>query len=144
MSLQKWKEHFESMAKGNIPLDDIYVLNQRGRGLGNSKHGKIVYPVKQIGSGIIKSQIVTPIAQGLAQAQSKLEKSKRGRPRCVRKGINRRVKSNKVSKVKSGRREKKKKNKKTHQKTKRKSSNRKSSTKGKKKSTQSKVKDIFQ
>lgn len=143
MSLQKWKEHFESMAKGHVPLDDIYVLNQRGRGLGNTKHGKIVYPVKQIGSGIMKSQIVTPIAQGLAQAKSKIEKSKRGRSSCGRKDIKRSAKSSKVSKVKGGRRGKKK-NKKNHHKNKKKSSNRKSSTKGKKKTTLSKVKDIFQ
>ena len=75
-SLEKWKEHFRSMAKGQIPLEKIYVLNQRGHGLGSSHNGKIIDKMGQQGSG--STPLVTPVAQGPAQAQNRIQMKNRG------------------------------------------------------------------
>ena len=73
------------MARGKVPLDEIYAINQRGRGLGNTRHGKIVYKVRQTGSG--PPTMITPVAQGLAQAKSRI--ASQGRRKTIKRSTSR-------------------------------------------------------
>lgn len=91
----KIQSHFRAMARGEIPVEEIYVVNQRGRGLGNSRKGKVVYRIGQTsgqkGSG--PGMMVTPVAQGLAQAKSKVRGLSKGRKTGRKRSI-KRVKRN--------------------------------------------------
>ena len=70
--IEQWKSHFKAMAKGQTPLNEIHVLHQRGKGLGNSRNGKILYRISQKGAG---PSVISPVVQGIAQAESRLKES---------------------------------------------------------------------
>lgn len=78
-SVQKWKNHFQAMAQGKIPLDDIYILNQKGRGLGSNNRGKALYKVQsggQIPANVTTTKTVTtPVNRGYAMAQARIKNS---------------------------------------------------------------------
>ena len=75
-SVQKWQSHFQAMAKGKIPLDDIYVLPQKGRGLGTSPRGRALYKVQE-GGKKGNEKITTPVNRGYAMAQARIKNSKK-------------------------------------------------------------------
>ena len=102
-SVQKWKNHFQSMAQGKIPLDDIYVLNQRGRGLGTTNRGKALYKVQSGGqapSNITTTKTVTtPVNRGFAMAQARIRNSNklsRSQPLKIRRKTGRVIKARKT------------------------------------------------
>lgn len=102
MTLDNWKNHFKMMSDGKIPPEEIYVINQKGRGIGTNKKNKILYKVqKRTGTG--STVMVTPVAQGIAQAKSKL---KRGIKRLKTKSKNRSRKSGQRVKVKNNKKRK--------------------------------------
>ena len=49
------------------------MLNWRGRGLGNSGNGKILYRISQKGAG---PSVISPVVQGIAQLEVVLKKVK--------------------------------------------------------------------
>lgn len=80
-SVEKWKSHFQSMAEGKIPLDDIYIINQKGRGLGTTNKGKALYKIQSGGqrpsNATTTETITTPANRGFAMAQARIRNSKK-------------------------------------------------------------------
>ena len=74
VSIEKWKEHFRHMApKGHVHEDDIFIVNQSGRGLGRNAYPKhTLYKVrKTIGNTPIT--IVSPVVGNLDRAKALME-----------------------------------------------------------------------
>lgn len=101
-NVDKWTDHYKSMAEGKFPLEDMYILNQQGRGLGLNKRGKIIYKIQKT------PPIISPVAQGINQAES-MVKSKGRIKRSSRKKkthskrINRRSRKRKTTTKKNRR-----------------------------------------
>ena len=103
MNSEKWQEHFKRMAEGKIPPEHIYVLNQKERGLGNTQKGKVLYKMKQSGAGL-NPIMVTPVAQGIAQTESKIQnqigqRCRRGIKRTKSRSISRTTKKHRTVKT---------------------------------------------
>ncbi len=112
VSVEKWKSHFKKLAHKAYPHEDMYVVNQTGRGLGRNSYSKTQYKVRPMkdSSGPNPSvQIVSPVAQAVEQARAlvKTEPIKRKKAKAGA------TKSAKHSKGKVSKKKKEKK-KKTH------------------------------
>ena len=69
------------MTQGKIALDDIYILNQKGCGLGSNNRGKALYKVQsgeQAPSNVTSTNTVTtPVNRGYAMAQARIKNTNR-------------------------------------------------------------------
>ena len=67
-NMNKWKTHFQDMARGRIQTNNLYFLNQKGRGLGTNPKGHALYRV-QTGGQSISSSLPSPANKGYTMAQ---------------------------------------------------------------------------
>ena len=72
--IEKWKEHFRRMAqKGLMHEDDIFIVNQSGRGLGRNAYAKCtLYKVRKT-IGNTPLTIVSPVAGNLDRARALMD-----------------------------------------------------------------------
>ena len=90
VSVEKWKEHFKRLTSRLHSPDDVYLVNQTGRGLGRNSYPKrVLYKVRRqtgvgvgggggSGGGGTKVEIVSPVAQNINQARALIKGSKNG------------------------------------------------------------------
>ena len=72
-SVEQWKTHFNNMAQRETPNEDMYIVNQKGQGLGrNSYNKKTVYKVRKPAPSQVN--IVSPIAQTVNRARALMKK----------------------------------------------------------------------
>ena len=74
VSIEKWKEHFRCMAqKGHTHEDDIFIVNQSGRGLERNAYPKhTLYKVRRT-IGNTPVTIVSPVVGNLDRAKALME-----------------------------------------------------------------------
>ena len=72
--IEKWKEHFRHMAqKANMNEDDIFIVNQSGRGLGRNTYPKhTLYKVRKTIRNTPVT-IVSPVVGNLDRAKALME-----------------------------------------------------------------------
>ena len=64
--MEQMKNYFDNMARGNVDPSNMYIINQKGRGVGRGRRGKAMY---RIPSG---TTMVSPVQQAIDQAKQKV------------------------------------------------------------------------
>ena len=74
VSIEKWKEHFRRMgSKGHTHEDDIFIVNQSGRGLGRNAYPKCTLYKARKTIGNTPITIVSPVVENLDRAKALME-----------------------------------------------------------------------
>lgn len=106
-NVKQMSDYFHSMAKGKVNQGEMYVINQKGRGIGNARRGKVMYPISQRGAG--ETSVISPVAQGIVQAQSKVQNNRKRKRSQSRGHSSKRRRTVRRKKISKGQRKKKKK-----------------------------------
>lgn len=124
------EDYFLNMAKGKIGPSELYFINQKGRGISNTRKAKAIYRIPNKTGGRSVGNVISPIEQGIIQAKADVAMKKR-----LNKGV-KKVRNHSTTKHRSGKKEKKQR---------RGASGKKSGSKAKKHKTSSagKNKDVF-
>ena len=122
VSVERWKHHFKRMA-GRHNSEDVYIVNQRGRGLGrNSYPNRTLYHVRsQIDPGKgpnPKVEIISPVAQSVDRARALVKGQGGGKKKRKRSSSSSGGKKGGAKKKKKKKNDKKKKQKKKKKKKK--------------------------
>lgn len=88
VSVESWKRHFRSMAHRAFPNEDMYVVNQTGRGIGRNSFNRTTYKIRGTPSKSDNAviEIVSPVAQEIERAKVLLGRQAIKRKSCKKKG----------------------------------------------------------
>ena len=110
VSTTAWTQHFLKMARGGLPIEDTYVITQRGRGLGRSAFQRTSYKVREVSPSrpLPPVTVVSPVAQAVEQAKAKIPiKGKSKKRSKVIKTKDKKKKGDKAKKKKKTKKKKK-------------------------------------
>ena len=88
VSVESWKRHFRSMAHRAFPNEDMYIVNQTGRGIGRNSFNRTTYKIRGTPSKSDNAviEIVSPVAQEIERAKVLLGRQPIKRKACRKKG----------------------------------------------------------
>lgn len=87
-SVEQWANHFKRMAHRTFPHEDMYIVNQKGRGLGRNAYSKTVYKIRspQAEEPTPPVAIVSDVAANVNRARALVQRESIKKKRTKRAG----------------------------------------------------------